>query len=327
MTTEQQPIHSGFNAKSAARDVIAGIDLSGKIAIVTGGYSGIGVETTRALSEAGATVVVPVRTRAKAEANLAGIARVELAPLDLIDPEAIDRFAEGFLASGRPLHMLVNSAGVMASPLTRDGRGYEVQFSGNHLGHFQLTARLWPALAKARGARVVAVSSRGHRFAPVDFADPNFEKREYDKWKAYGQSKTANALFAVGLDERGKASGVRAFSVHPGAIITDLVRHLTDDDFKAFGITRHADGGMDVSEESQRSFKNVEEGAATSVWCATSPNLDGLGGVYCEDCDISPLVPEGHSGPTGVWPWACDSQAADRLWALSERLTGCSFTA
>ena len=325
--TEQQPIHSGFNAKSTARDVIAGIDLSGKVAIVTGGYSGIGVETTRALSEAGATVVVPVRTRAKAETNLAGIARVELAPLDLLDPEAIDRFAEGFLASGRPLHMLINSAGVMASPLTRDGRGYEVQFSGNHLGHFQLTARLWPALVKAKSARVVSVSSRGHRFAPVDFEDPNFRNRDYDKWKAYGQSKTANALFAVGLDERGKASGVRAFSVHPGAIITDLVRHLTDDDFKAFGITRHADGGMDVSEESQRTFKNVEEGAATSVWCATSPNLHGLGGVYCEDCDVSPLVQEGHTGPAGVWPWACDPQAADKLWALSETLTGCSFAA
>ncbi|MFP3543287.1 oxidoreductase [Rhizobium sp. SIMBA_035] len=327
MTTEQKPIHSGFGSKTTARDALAGIDLGGKIAIVTGGYSGIGVETTRALSEAGATVVVPVRSLSKAEANLAGIAGGELAPLDLLDPASIDRFAAGFLASGRPLHMLINSAGVMASPLTRDSRGYEVQFSANHLGHFQLTARLWPALAKANGARVVAVSSRGHRFAPVDFTDPNFETGEYDKWKAYGQSKTANALFALGLDRRGEVSGVRAFSLHPGAIITDLVRHLTDDDFKAFGITRHADGGMDVSEESQRSFKTVEEGAATSVWCATSPKLAGLGGVYCEDCDISPLVGEGHTGPVGVWPWACDAEAAERLWTLSEQLTSCSFSA
>jgi len=147
MTTEQKPIHSGFGSKTTARDALAGIDLGGKIAMVTGGYSGIGVETTRALSEAGATVVVPVRTPSKAEANLAGIAGVELAPLDLLDPASIDRFAAGFLASGRPLHMLINSAGVMASPLTRDSRGYEVQFSANHLGHFQLTARLWPALA------------------------------------------------------------------------------------------------------------------------------------------------------------------------------------
>lgn len=327
MTTEQKPIHSGFNDKSTAREVIAGIDLTGKVAIVTGGYSGIGVETTRALSEAGATVVVPVRTPAKAEANLAGIARVELAPLDLLDPASIDRFAAAFVESGRPLHILINSAGVMAAPLARDARGYEVQFSANHLGHFQLAARLWPALVRAKGARVIAVSSRGHRFAPVDFADPNFERRDYDKWKAYGQSKTANALFALELDRRGQQAGVRAFSLHPGAIITDLVRHLTDDDFKAFGITRHSDGSMDVSAESQRTFKTVEQGAATSVWCATGPQLSGMGGVYCEDCDIAAEVPEGHQGPTGVWPWACDPQAAEQLWALSEKLTGCSFTA
>lgn len=327
MTTEQKAIHSGFNGKSTAQEVIAGIDLTGKVAIVTGGYSGIGLVTTRALSDAGATVIVPVRTPAKAEANLAGIARVELAPLDLLDPVSIDRFASAFLESGRPLHILINSAGVMATPLARDSRGYEVQFSANHLGHFQLAARLWPALVRAEGARVIAVSSRGYRFSPVHLDDPNFERRDYDKWKAYGQSKTANALFAMALDRRGEAAGVRAFSLHPGAIITDLVRHLTDDDFKAFGITRHSNGSMDVSEESQRTFKTPEQGAATSLWCATSPKLNGMGGVYCEDCDIAAEVPEGHQGPTGVWSWACDSDAAERLWTLSETLTGCSFTA
>jgi len=327
MTTEQKAIHPGFNGKSTAQEVIAGIDLTGKVAIVTGGYSGIGLVTTRALSDAGATVIVPVRTPAKAETNLAGIARVELAPLDLLDPASIDRFASAFLESERPLHILINSAGVMAAPLARDSRGYEVQFSANHLGHFQLAARLWPALVKADGARVIAVSSRGYRFSPVHLDDPNFERRDYDKWKAYGQSKTANALFAMALDRRGEAVGVRAFSLHPGAIITDLVRHLTDDDFKAFGITRHSDGSMDISEESQRTFKTPEQGAATSLWCATSPKLNGMGGVYCEDCDIAAEVPEGHQGPTGVWSWACDIEAAERLWTLSETLTGCSFTA
>ena len=322
MATEQKAIHSGFGAHTAAREVLGDRDLTDKIAIVTGGYSGIGVETTRAFSEAGATVIVPGRTPEKAKANLEGIARVEFAPLDLLDPSSIDRFAADFLATGRPVHMLINSAGVMASPLTRDARGYEVQFSGNHLGHFQLATRLWPALLRADGARVVAVSSRGHRFSGVEFDDPHFERRAYDKWKAYGQSKTANALFAMALDRRGENSGIRAFSLHPGAIITDLVRHLTGDDFKSFGITLHPDGSMDVSEESQRNFKNVEQGAATSVWCATSSQLDGMGGVYCEDCDIAPAVGEGYKGPIGVSPWACDPALAEKLWTLSETLTG-----
>jgi NAD(P)-dependent dehydrogenase (short-subunit alcohol dehydrogenase family) len=272
-------------------------------------------------------VIVPVRTAEKARANLEGVARVEFSPMDLLDPSSIDRFASEFVGSGRPLHMLINSAGVMASPLTRDSRGYEIQFSGNHLGHFQLALRLWPALVKAKGARVVAVSSRGHRFSGVDFDDPNFERRSYDKWKAYGQSKTANALFAMGIDKRGESAGIRGFSLHPGAIITDLVRHLTDDDFKAFGITRHADGSMDISEESQRTFKTAEQGAATSIWCATSAQLDGMGGVYCEDCDIALAVPDGHTGPTGVSPWASDPASADALWDLSEKLTGCSLQA
>jgi NAD(P)-dependent dehydrogenase (short-subunit alcohol dehydrogenase family) len=322
MAPEQRAIHSGFGPATTASEVLGGQELTGKIAIVTGGYSGIGVETTRALSEAGATVIVPVRTPEKAKANLAGIARVEFAPLDLLDPASIDRFASDFLKSGRPVHMLINSAGVMASPLARDARGYETQFSANHLGHFQLATKLWSALAKANGARVVAVSSRGHRFSGIDFNDPNFERRDHDKWKSYGQSKTANALFAIGLDRRGESSGIRAFSLHPGAIITDLVRHLTDDDFKSFGIARHADGSMDVSEESQRTFKTVRQGAATSIWCATSSQLDGMGGVYCEDCDIAEAVPESHTGPTGVSPWACDAVLAEKLWGLSEALTG-----
>jgi NAD(P)-dependent dehydrogenase (short-subunit alcohol dehydrogenase family) len=325
MTTKQRPLYSGFDADTTAEQVLAGRDLSGKIAIVTGGYSGLGTETTRVLSEAGARVVVPARTMDKARANLQGVVRVELAELDLLDPASIERFAETFLASGRKLDLLINNAGIMACPLTRDARGYEAQFSANHLGHFHLAAKLWPALVESGGARVVSVSSGGHRISDVDVDDPNFERRAYDKWQAYGQSKTANALFALELNRRGKAAGVSAFSVHPGGILTDLVRHLTDDDFKTSGITRLPDGELHSEDESRRRFKTVPQGAATSIWCATSSQLDGMGGVYCEDCDIARIVPADDTGTTGVLPWACDPEQAECLWALSESLTGVRF--
>ncbi|MEB9338288.1 SDR family NAD(P)-dependent oxidoreductase, partial [Bacillus cereus] len=198
--TIQKPIYSGFGARTTAKEALGGKDLSGKIAIVTGGYSGLGLEITRVLAEAGATVIVPARRIEQAQEATANIPRVELEKLDLINPDSIDAFANRFLSTGRPLHILVNGAGIMANPLKRDVRGYESQFATNHLGHFQLTARLWPALVQANGARVVSVSSRGHRICGVDFNDPNFTNRHYDKWQAYGQSKTANALFAVELD-------------------------------------------------------------------------------------------------------------------------------
>jgi NAD(P)-dependent dehydrogenase (short-subunit alcohol dehydrogenase family) len=310
MATEQKPLKSGFGAKTTAREVLAGRDLTGKIAIVTGGYSGVGLETTRALAEAGATVVVPARTQEKARAALAGIPRVEIETLELFDPASIDAFAGRFLGSGRSLDILINNAGIMAPPLKRDARGYESQLATNHLGHFQLTARLWPALKEAGKARVVSVSSTGISFGGVDFDDPNFERREYDKWKAYGQSKTANALFAVALDKRGQAHGVRAFSVHPGGILTDLVRYVSDEVLAFEG-----------------DLKTPEQGAATSVWCATSPQLEGKGGVYCMDVDIAEVItdfaPQGSGEqPTGVLPWAIDPDLAEQLWHLSEKMTG-----
>lgn len=313
MTTEQRPLKSGFGAKTTAREVLAGRDLSGKIAVVTGGYSGVGLETTRALAEAGATVVVPARTEAKARTALDGIPGVEIETLELIDPASIDAFATRFLNSERPLDMLINNAGIMAPPLRRDARGFESQFATNHLGHFQLTARLWPALKRAGKARVVSLSSTGISVGGVDFDDPNFIRHEYNKWKAYGQSKTANALFAVALDKRGEAHGIRAFSVHPGGIWTDLARDLSLEELAFEG-----------------ELKTPEQGAATSVWCATSPQLDGKGGVYCMDVDIaeaiSDFTPEVQGQqPTGVLPWAVDPELAERLWVLSEQMTGLKF--
>ena len=317
--TDQRPLGTGFGPATTTAEVIAGRDLRGEVAIVTGGYSGLGLVAARALAQAGAEVIVPARDRARAEAALAGGPKLELETLDLMDPASIDAFAERFLASGRPLHLLINSAGIMAPPLTRDARGYESQFATNHLGHFQLTARLWPALTKADGARVVAVSSRGHAQAGVDLEDPNYERREYVPWEAYGQAKSANVLFAVELDARGRDQNVRAFAVHPGGIMTNLGRHVSTETLRAYSMIDEA--GNPVVDPA-RDRKTPEQGAATIVWCAVSPQLDGKGGVYCEDCDIAPAVPADAPPGAGVRPWAIDPEAARGLWALSERLTG-----
>lgn len=308
--TPQEPILSGFDAHTTAMEVVNGIDLSGKTAIITGGHSGIGFEATRALVAAGATVVVGARSIEQARKVTTGIANVEIEQLDLMNPASIDAFAQKFLDTGRTLDILIANAGIMASPLVRDSRGYESQFATNHLGHFQLTLRLWPALKKAGSARVVSLSSTGVRFGGVDFDDPNFTKREYDKWKAYGQAKSANALFAVELDKRGYSDGIRAFSVHPGRIDTELARFLSS--------AERAAGGE---------YKTTEQGAATSVWCAVSPILEGRGGVYCLDCDIAETIPDfsldgKDQQLAGVLPWAVDPVLAARLWEMSEEMTG-----
>jgi NAD(P)-dependent dehydrogenase (short-subunit alcohol dehydrogenase family) len=322
IATEQKPLPSGFGARTTAEEALGGTDLQGKVALVTGGHAGLGLETTRVLSNAGATVVVGSRDARKAQMAVAKMKNVEVGELDLASPDSIDRFANEFLNSNRALDLLINNAGVMATPLTRDARGYELQFATNHLGHFQLTARLWPALKRSGDARVVALSSRGHARGGVDFSDPNFNKRPYDKWAAYGQSKSANSLFAVELDQRGQKDGVRAFAVHPGGILTDLLKYMTDEELSAYGIYR--ENGVpkipDATKVPER-FKTIEEGAATTIWCAVSPQLKGKGGVYCEDCDIAAMVPADSKLNSGVRPWAVDRAAAEELWSLSEKLT------
>jgi NAD(P)-dependent dehydrogenase (short-subunit alcohol dehydrogenase family) len=324
MPSAQEPIQSGFGPEATADDVIKGRDLSGKVAIVTGGYAGLGLESARVLAEAGATVIVPARDPAKAKQALAALPGVIQESLDLIEPMRIDGFAERFLAKYPALHILMNNAAVMASPLTRDARGYELQLATNHLGHFQLTQRLWPALLKANGARVVCVSSRGHCFGGVDFHDPNFNERPYDPWVAYGQSKSANALFALALDQLGEERGVRAFSLHPGGILaTDLSRHsYSADRLREMGYI-DAEGKAIIDPANNK--KTIPQGAATQVWCAVSPTLDGMGGVYCENSNIAKAEPAESKELLGVRPWAHDPELATRLWALSEELIGIQF--
>jgi NAD(P)-dependent dehydrogenase (short-subunit alcohol dehydrogenase family) len=316
MSTPQHKIHSGFGYRSTAAEVLEGIDLTGRLAIVTGGYSGLGLETTRALVGAGANVVVPARRPDAAREALAGIERVEVDELDLGDLDTVHGFAERFLESGRSIDMLINDAAIMACPETRVGPGWEAQFATNHLGHFTLTNLLWPALAADGGARVVALSSRGHKRSGIRFDDLQFE-HGYDKWQAYGQAKSANVLFAVHLDVLGQDAGVRAFAVHPGGILTPLQRHLTHEEMVGYGWI--AEDGTPKFE-----FKTPEQGAATATWAATSPQLIGMGGVYCEDCDIAePTNPNADTADqSGVDAHAIDPEIAARLWTVSVQLTG-----
>ena len=259
-SSPQTPLGSPFGASSTAAEVLAGTDLTGRLALVTGGYSGIGLETVRALVGAGARVVVPARRPEAARQALGDLgAAVEVDELDLADQASTRAFTERFLTGGRSLDLLIANAGIMACPLTRVGPGWEAQFATNHLGHFTLVTGLWPALAAGGGARVVSLSSGGHHRGGIRWEDVMWT-REYDKWLAYGQAKTANALFALHLDALGVEHGVRAFSVHPGGILTPLQRHLTREEMVEMGWIDEQ--GRQVAQ----GFKTPEQGAATSVW-------------------------------------------------------------
>ncbi|MEV0649360.1 SDR family NAD(P)-dependent oxidoreductase [Phytomonospora sp. NPDC050363] len=305
MTTPQHKIGSGFGATSTAFNVLRGIDLHGKLAVVTGGYSGLGLEITRALTGAGARVVVPARRPDVAAENLADIPNTEVDTLDLGDLDSVAAFAERFSASGRRIDILINNAGIMACPETRIGPGWEAQFATNHLGHYALANRLWPSLAP--GARVVVVSSGDLRRSPIRWDDVHFGQG-YNKWEAYAQAKTANILFAAHLDALARESKVRAFSLHPGAILTPLQRHLPKAEMVAMGWID--EDGKEIGE----GFKTPEQGAATAVWAATSPQLEGLGGVHLQDCEVDEAP---DPAPEAIAP----AEAA-RLWTLSAQLTG-----
>ncbi|GAA1977536.1 oxidoreductase [Amycolatopsis minnesotensis] len=306
MTVKQHRIGSGFGAHSTAAEVLRGIDLTGRTALVTGGYSGLGLETTRALASAGVRVIVPARRAAVAEEAVGDLAEVR--ELDLADLASVRTFASRLLDDGTALDIVIAGAGIMACPETRVGPGWEAHFAVNHLGHFALVNRLRPALTA--DARVVPVASSGHFLSGLRWADPQF-RTGYDRWLAYAQSKTANALFAVQLD----ALGIRSFAVHPGSILTPLQRHVPREEQIAQGWFG-PDGGPAAG------FKTPEQGAATAVWAATSPLLDGIGGRYCQDCDVAEPATTDDMLIGGVKPWAVDPGGAARLWDLSADLTG-----
>jgi NAD(P)-dependent dehydrogenase (short-subunit alcohol dehydrogenase family) len=311
-------ITSKFNARSTALQVVEGLDLQGQRAIVTGGAAGLGLETARALAQAGADVTLAVRDRVRGGVAAgalrvsSGQRNVHVGVLDLADLASIQRFAADW--GDTPLHMLINNAAIMACPLTRTAQGWEAQFATNHLGHFALTTALLPALRKGAPSRVVALSSSGHKIGGVDFDDIHFERREYNKWKAYGQAKSANALMSLGLHLRHAADGITANAVHPGGIMTGLQKFLPIEEMRALGWLKADDTPLDI-------FKTPEQGAATSVWAATAPELQGHGGLYLEDCNQG-LPAEPSNRVSGYSPHIMDIAAAQRLWSVSTTMLG-----
>ena len=308
--------NTSLGARCTALDVVQGLDLRGRQAIVTGGASGLGLETSRALARAGASVTLAVRNRAQGEAAVALLqqaqpgALLQVADLDLADLASVQRFASAW--GSAPLHMLINNAAIMACPLARTAQGWELQFAVNHLGHFALTTALLPALRAGAPSRLVALTSTGHKLGGVDFDDIHFERRPYSKWLAYGQAKSANALLALGVHLQHGADGITANAVHPGGIMTGLQKHLAHDEMAALGWFKPDGTPLDL-------FKTPAQGAATSVWAATSPTLAGRGGLYLEDCGIGQPAPPSNR-VNGFSPHVADPDGALRLWAVSRAL-------
>jgi NAD(P)-dependent dehydrogenase (short-subunit alcohol dehydrogenase family) len=310
---------SKFGRDTTTKEVLEEIDLNGKVALVTGGSSGLGQETARALAEKGAEVILTARDVPKGEAVAAeirrsiGNGRVGVEELELASLSNVRAFARRFLERHPTLHILVNNAGVMACPFAKTEDGFEMQFGTNHIGHFLMTCLLAPALRRGAPSRIVSVSSRGHHLSPVVFEDVHFERRPYQKWLSYGQAKTANVLFAVGLERRLAAHGVHANGLHPGAIVTELGRHLEPEDLEFLS-----------SRNPISQFKSVEAGAATSVFAASAPELEGRGGLYLEDCRVA-AVNDAPDARAGVRSYALDVENSERLWTLSEKAVGERF--
>lgn len=320
-----------FGFASTADGVLEGKDLSGKTVLVTGGYSGLGMETARAMATRGAHVILSGRDAGKlAEAGTeiaeAAGANVDTLVCDLASLDSVRAAAKEAKERFAKIDILINNAGVMAPPMGRTKDGFETQFGTNHIGHFLLTNLLMPLIEKGDHPRIVNLSSRGHHFDQVHFDDPNYEKREYEKWTGYGQSKTANIQFTVGLERRLAGKGIHAYAVHPGGIQTNLGRHMTEEDvaWMMERIRKNAEqAGTSGAGAAAPGFKTIPQGAATSCWAATAEDLEGAGGVYCEDCHVAAQDDENPVG--GVRSYAVDPENAERLWILSEGLVGETF--
>ena len=321
---------NSFGHHSTTDDVLDGIDLSGKRALVTGGASGIGAETVRALAAKGAEVIIAARNeeyanKVKADViTLTGNDKIEFLFLELASLAKIKASADEFLSRFDDLDLLINNAGIMACPLDQTEDGFEMQFGSNHIGHFYFTNLIMPALFKAASSRVISLSSLAHRNSPVVFDDIHYENRPYEKWEAYGQAKTANALFAVGLNKRYADKGVEAFAVHPGVIATRLGRHMTKEDFDRI-LSENPPSKNDGEGKSTGGMKSVEQGAATTCYAATAPELSGHGGAYLENCHIAEQVPDDSAIRGGIRQFACDPVVAEKLWAVSEIMVGEKF--
>jgi NAD(P)-dependent dehydrogenase (short-subunit alcohol dehydrogenase family) len=313
-----------FGAESTTDEVLAGVDLTGRRALVTGVSAGLGVETARALAAHGAQVVGAARDLDKARRATAGIEGLELIELDLASLASVRAASAALVEAGRPFDLVIANAGVMACPQGQTVDGFETQFGTNHLGHFLLVNRIAALLGE--GSRVVSLASSGHRFADVDLDDPNFERTPYDPMVAYGRSKTANILFAVEFDRRHRARGVRAAAVHPGGIQTELGRHFGEGQLEALVERINRDQAAQGLPPFQ--FKTVPQGAATSVWAGVVASADSVGGRYCENCHVSEIAPDGHAitpVSEGVRAYALDLENAKALWAKSEAMVGERF--
>ena len=321
ISKHQTPTKSGFHSKTNADEITNGIDLNEKIAIVTGGYSGIGLETTRELVASGAKVIIPAKRTEVAVQNLEGIVSKEnIVEMDLGNLNSVKKFTEDFKESFGKLDLLINNAGIMACPETRIGNGWESQFAVNHIGHFLLTKELMDTMAENDSARFVSLSSSAHSLSRILWDDIHFQNNPYDKWMAYGQSKTASSLIAIEFHRRMVDKGVSGFSVHPGGILTPLQRHLQKEEMVALG---WMDENGSPSEMAKNFFKTTSQGASTTLWCATSSSLNGIGGVFCEDCDIAKRkneVDESLQRYFGVADWAVDTEEASKLWDVTEKM-------
>lgn len=312
----QRPVDSKFTRDTPAIDVIQGIDLSGKFAVITGGSTGLGKETARVLAVAGADIFIGARDEVKLESAkqelVVGHAKnVFAAPLDLADVHSVLEFSKAVQELGRPIDILIHNAGIMACPQSYNSFGIESQFATNYVGHALLTSEFAPLLTRAKLSRLVVLSSSGHHISPVMFEDINFNQSDYDPWVAYGQSKTADVLLAVKASKHLKEKGVTVTAVHPGMIQTELMRYMSPEEAAA--------AADQTAEQNLPEFKNVEAGSATSVWAATAPELEGRGPLYVEDCQVAPIVDQPNRA-YGVLPYALDPELADLLWTKAEEM-------